>query len=108
LSFWTLAKALDRADRVTYALAICDMKMPDLDGEHFYLAPGSRQNPLHERFLFVTGGLSSLRVLATFWSATTCPMWQKPFRVEELTDKNPRPPRAIPPLEPSRTLVTKK
>jgi len=100
-------EALDRADRVTYALAICDMKMPDLDGEHFYLALARAKNPLHERFLFVTGDVLAART-RDFLERYNLPHVAKPFRVEELTDKIRGVLGAIPPLEPSRTLVTKK
>jgi len=100
-------EALDRADRVTYALAICDMKMPDLDGEHFYMALARAKNPLHERFLFVTGDVLAART-RDFLERYNLPHVAKPFRVEELTDKIRGVLGAIPPLEPSRALATKK
>jgi CheY-like chemotaxis protein len=100
-------EALDRADRVTYELAICDMKMPELDGEHFYLALARANNPLHERFLFVTGDVLAART-RDFLDRYNLPHVAKPFRVEELTDKIRGVLGAIPPLQPSRALAIKK
>ncbi|MGH9742206.1 MAG: ATP-binding protein, partial [Candidatus Acidiferrum sp.] len=48
-------EALGRVARESYDLVICDMKMPGLDGQHFYQSLAQARNPLHERFLFVTG-----------------------------------------------------
>src|SRR5262249_22931508 len=39
-------EALRRAERELYDLVICDMKMPDLDGQHFYQALVTSGNPL--------------------------------------------------------------
>jgi signal transduction histidine kinase/CheY-like chemotaxis protein len=100
-------EALDRADRVTYALVICDMKMPELDGEHFYMALVRAKNPLHERFLFVTGDVLAART-RDFLERYNLPHVAKPFRVEELTDKIRGVLGGIPPLEPLRALATKK
>src|SRR5437016_711078 len=47
--------ALERAARESYDLVICDMKMPGLDGQHFYRSLEGHGNSLSERFLFVTG-----------------------------------------------------
>jgi DNA-binding response OmpR family regulator len=79
-------EALDRAKSAAYALAICDMKMPDLDGEHFYLALARANNPLHERFLFVTGDVLAAHT-RDFLDRYQLPHVAKPFRVEELTGK---------------------
>jgi two-component system NtrC family sensor kinase len=48
-------EALQQADRETYDLVICDMKVPGLDGQHFYQALVQAGNSLSKRFLFVTG-----------------------------------------------------
>lgn len=48
-------EALERAERESYDLVICDMKMPGLDGQHFYRSLARNGNSLRERFLFVTG-----------------------------------------------------
>jgi signal transduction histidine kinase/ActR/RegA family two-component response regulator len=79
-------EALDRAAREDYALAICDMKMPEIDGEHFYQALARAKNPLRERFLFVTGDVLAART-RDFLERNQLPHVAKPFRVEELTEK---------------------
>ena len=79
-------EALDRTAREDYALAICDMKMPELDGEHFYQALAHAQNPLRERFLFVTGDVLAAHT-RDFLERNHLPHVAKPFRVEELTEK---------------------
>ena len=43
-------EALQQADRETYDLVICDMKMPGLGGQHFYQALVQAGNPLSKRF----------------------------------------------------------
>jgi signal transduction histidine kinase/ActR/RegA family two-component response regulator len=78
--------ALDRAAHENYALAICDMKMPELDGEQFYQALVRAQNPLRERFLFVTGDVLAAHT-RNFLERHHLPHVAKPFRVEELTEK---------------------
>src|SRR5205807_8110418 len=50
-------EALSRAAQQTFDLVICDIKMPGLDGQHFYKLLERSGNPLRERFLFVTGDL---------------------------------------------------
>jgi signal transduction histidine kinase/CheY-like chemotaxis protein len=79
-------EALDRAASEDYALAICDMKMPELDGEHFYQALAGTKNPLRERFLFVTGDVLAAHT-RDFLEGNHLPHVAKPFRVEELTEK---------------------
>jgi two-component system NtrC family sensor kinase len=100
-------EALDRAERVTYDLVICDMKMPELDGEHFYMALARANNPLHRHFLFVTGDVLAART-RDFLERYNLPHVAKPFRVEELTAKIRGVLGSIPPLEPLRALATKK
>ena len=43
-------EALQHADRESYDLVICDMKMPGLDGQHFYQVLVQAGNPLGKRF----------------------------------------------------------
>jgi signal transduction histidine kinase/CheY-like chemotaxis protein len=100
-------EALARAERIPYALVICDMKMPELDGEHFYLALARAKNPLHERFLFVTGDVLAAHT-RDFLERYQLPHVAKPFRVEELTNKIRGVLEAIPPLEPSGAIAAKK
>lgn len=79
-------EALDRAARETYDLVICDMKMPGLDGQHFYRSLARTGNSLRERFLFVTGDVMAAQT-RQFLERHCLPHVAKPFRVEELTEK---------------------
>ena len=79
-------EALDRAGRQSFDLVICDMKMPGLDGQHFYKSLERAGNPLRERFLFVTGDVVAAQT-REFLERNHLPHVAKPFRVEELTDK---------------------
>src|SRR5260370_34187170 len=79
-------EALDRAARESFDLVICDMKMPGLDGQHFYKSLERSGNPLRERFLFVTGDIIAAQT-REFLERNHLPHVAKPFRVEELTEK---------------------
>jgi len=79
-------EALERAARETYKLVICDMKMPGLDGQHFYKSLERAGNPLRERFLFVTGDIVAAPT-QEFLRRNDLPHVAKPFRVEELVEK---------------------
>jgi len=79
-------EALDRAKKEPFDLVICDMKMPGLDGQHFYKSLESSGNPLRQRFLFVTGDIIAAQTRA-FLERNRLPHVAKPFRVEELTEK---------------------
>jgi CheY-like chemotaxis protein/anti-sigma regulatory factor (Ser/Thr protein kinase) len=78
--------ALDLAARESYDLVICDMKMPGLDGQHFYKSLERTGNQLRERFLFVTGDVMGAQT-REFLERNRLPHLAKPFRVEELTEK---------------------
>jgi len=79
-------EALERAGREDFDLVICDMKMPGLDGRHFYRSLARARNPLQERFLFVTGDVIAQQT-QEFLERNRLPHVAKPFRVEELTEK---------------------
>ena len=100
-------EALDRTAREDYALAICDMKMPELDGEQFYQALARDKNPLRERFLFVTGDVLAAHT-RDFLERNHLPHVAKPFRVEELTAKIRGVLEATSPRELSRAPVAKR
>jgi signal transduction histidine kinase/FixJ family two-component response regulator len=78
--------ALARAATETFDLVICDMKMPGLDGQHFYKSLERSGNPLRKRFLFVTGDIVAAHT-REFLERNHLPHVAKPFRVEELTEK---------------------
>jgi signal transduction histidine kinase/AmiR/NasT family two-component response regulator len=79
-------EALERASQQTFDLVICDMKMPGLDGQHFYKSLERSGNPLRKRFLFVTGDVIAAHT-REFLDRHHLPHVAKPFRVEELTEK---------------------
>jgi signal transduction histidine kinase/CheY-like chemotaxis protein len=79
-------EALERARRETFDLVICDMKMPGIDGQHFYNTLARAGNPLADHFLFVTGDVIA-PTTHEFLARNHLPHVAKPFRVEELTDK---------------------
>jgi signal transduction histidine kinase/CheY-like chemotaxis protein len=79
-------EALERAARTSFDLVICDMKMPGLDGQHFYKSLVRTGNPLRDRFLFVTGDIVGAQT-REFLARNHLPHVAKPFRVEELTEK---------------------
>jgi signal transduction histidine kinase/FixJ family two-component response regulator len=79
-------EALERAARTSFDLVICDMKMPGLDGQHFYKSLVRAGNPLRDRFLFVTGDVVAAQT-REFLARNHLPHVAKPFRVEELTEK---------------------
>lgn len=79
-------EALERAARESYDLVICDMRMPGLDGQHFYRTLARSGNSLRERFLFVTGDVMAAHT-REFLKRNNLPHVAKPFRVEELTER---------------------
>ncbi len=78
------SRAVQQAERESYDLAICDMKMPGMDGQKFYQTLLQRQNPLCERMLFVTGDMVAPRTQG-FLARHHLTHVAKPFRMEELS-----------------------
>jgi signal transduction histidine kinase/CheY-like chemotaxis protein len=93
-------EALERIAEADYDLVICDMKMPELDGEHFYKRLAASGNPLSRRFLFVTGDVMAAHT-QDFLERNQLPHVAKPFRVEELTEKVRRVLTLVKPARPS-------
>lgn len=79
-------RALVSAISSDYALVVCDMKMPAMDGQHFFRALSEAGSPLVERFLFVTGDVLGIAT-QEFLRQNRLPHIAKPFRVEEFTEK---------------------
>jgi two-component system NtrC family sensor kinase len=77
-------EAARQAERESYDLAICDLKMPGMDGQSFYLTLVQRQNPLRENVLFVTGDIVAPRA-QEFLDRHHLAHVAKPFRMEELS-----------------------
>jgi CheY-like chemotaxis protein len=76
-------KGLDLVQRVSYDIAVCDVKMPGMDGPQFFAALEQAQNPLRSHLLFVTGDGVAPRT-HEFLMQHHLPYLPKPFRVEEL------------------------
>ena len=83
------------------------MKMPVLDGEHFYQTLDRAKNPLRDRFLFVTGDVLAAHT-RDFLQRNHLPYVAKPFRVEELMEKVREILEATSPREPSHAPVAKR
>jgi len=77
-------RALERVRKESYDLAICDLRMPGMDGQIFYGALVQSQSPLREHVLFVTGDVLAQRT-QEFLEGNHLPHVAKPFRVEELS-----------------------
>jgi signal transduction histidine kinase/FixJ family two-component response regulator len=76
-------KALDLAQRCSYDLAVCDVRMPGMDGPQLFAALEEVHSPLRNRILFVTGDGIAPRT-HEFLMQRHLPYLAKPFRVEEL------------------------
>jgi len=76
-------RALELVRQESYDLAICDLKMPGMDGQIFYGALVQSLNPLREHVLFVTGDVLAQRT-QEFLERNHLAHVAKPFRVEEL------------------------
>ena len=74
---------LDRATAGDYALIICDLRMPHLDGRAIYRELVARGSPMRHRLMFVTGDTLAPRTLE-FLEKSGLPFLAKPFLVEEL------------------------
>lgn len=79
-------RALISALNREYDLIICDMKMPGLDGQHFYRALAEARGALSARFLFVTGDVLGITT-QEFLRRHHLPHIAKPFRLEEFAEK---------------------
>ncbi len=77
-------EALDRVAQRRYDLIVCDLKMPDPNGRHFYQELARTGNPLRDKFLFVTGDALAPQTVE-FLERNRVPYVHKPFRVDELT-----------------------
>jgi two-component system NtrC family sensor kinase len=99
--------ALEHAGRQEYDLVICDMRMPGLDGQHFYKSLVRSANPLRKRFLFVTGDIVAAQT-REFLEKNHLPQVAKPFRVEELTEKVHLVLDSPPPREPASAGTARK
>lgn len=91
-------EALGRLEQTSYALVICDLKMPYVDGPGLYRALVRRENPMQHRVLFVTGDTMGPRTLE-FLKSSGLPYLAKPFLVEELKGAVRQALAGVPPNE---------
>jgi len=69
-----------------YDAVICDVMMPRLRGDQFYLQAKELRPNLENRFIFITGfGADS--DIKEFLSQRNMPHLMKPFRIEQLIDR---------------------
>jgi two-component system NtrC family sensor kinase len=78
-------EGLQRAQRETYDLLMCDLRMPQLDGRGLYEALLQSGADVHGRVIFITGDTLSPRTL-DFLEKNRLPYLAKPFLVEELKE----------------------
>lgn len=65
---------------------ICDLQMPELDGDLFYATVERAQPALAQRFIFVTGVADDER-FQTFTKTVEAPVLRKPVAVEKLLEE---------------------
>jgi CheY-like chemotaxis protein len=66
-----------------YAVILCDMRMPDLNGPGFYRELERRHPHLVSRVIFLTGDVLSPNAQA-FFTQTARPSVVKPFKAQEI------------------------
>jgi DNA-binding response OmpR family regulator len=68
-----------------YDAVVCDVMMPELRGDEFYLRATDLHPELADRFIFITGYAADPKV-NVFLTRTGCKYLVKPFRVQALID----------------------
>ena len=68
-----------------YGVILCDMLMPNLPGDMFYLAVERMRPHLCDRFIFITGLQGNAKV-AEFLKKVDGTLLPKPFQVDDLLD----------------------
>jgi signal transduction histidine kinase len=76
-------KGLAALDKRAYAVILCDMRMPDLDGPGFYRELERRHPHLVSRVIFLTGDVLSPDAQA-FFTQVHRPHVVKPFNAQEI------------------------
>ncbi len=79
-------RALTEALAQPFDLAICDIRMPELDGPAFCRILRHQESPLADRLLFTTGDTLA-RETTEFLEQVGAPFLPKPFHVEELQER---------------------
>jgi CheY-like chemotaxis protein len=76
-------EGLAALDERAYAVILCDMRMPDLDGPGFYRELERRHPHLRSRVIFLTGDVLSPDAQA-FFTQVDRPRVVKPFKAQEI------------------------
>ena len=76
-------KGLAALEERAYAVILCDMRMPDLDGPGFYRELERRHPHLVSRVIFLTGDVLSPDAQA-FFTQVDRPQVVKPFNAREI------------------------
>lgn len=76
-------EALALLDRRDYDAVLCDLRMPDLDGQGLYRQLEERQHHVLGRFIFVTGDTFGHNA-SEFFKETGLPYLEKPFTPVEV------------------------
>ncbi|MFQ5663285.1 MAG: ATP-binding protein [Terriglobia bacterium] len=76
-------RALAEALQQPFGLAICDVRMPEVDGQAFHRTLREQHSALAHRLLFTTGDTLA-RETADFLEKGCLPYLAKPFRIEQL------------------------
>ena len=77
--------ALAMATQTSYALIVCDIRMPDGGGEEFYRRAVAHERALGERFVFITGDTANPAAWS-FLGRASVPVIEKPFLTGALLD----------------------
>lgn len=78
-------EALNHVSRVNFDAIICDMVMPQMPGEMFYIAVGKLKPRLSERFVFITG-FRDRPDIAAFFQRYNGPALEKPLSMLALSE----------------------
>lgn len=72
------ADALHAIRNAEFDLIFCDLMMPEVSGQQFYVMACEHQPDLEDRFVFITGGVST-RETEEFLSSEEIRVLYKPF-----------------------------
>jgi len=79
------AEALLKVKANEYDAVVCDVMMPELRGDEFYLQATDQRPQLADRFIFITGYAADPKV-NVFLCETGCKYLLKPFPVKHLIE----------------------
>jgi len=79
------AVALARVRERSYDLIVCDLRMPELDGQGFYQALERSHPELLPRVVFITGSAIDAPI-ERFLHSTRAPFLNKPFTQEDVRE----------------------